>query len=102
MPTSNGDPIGMFILAEIDGRKYISVTVGNDPVYEFPVALSKEGSENGIRTEVYGGGTIFQGQTVPLQLFLVYSTSTIPDEIIVDVFNSPNYIILSNIVSVRY
>lgn len=102
IPSSNGDPIGMFLLVEVDGNKYILVTLGKDPIYEFFVALSKEENDNGLRSEIYAGGTEFQGQTVPLQLFLMYTTSSIPDKIIVDVFNSPNYIILSNIVSSRH
>lgn len=76
--------------------------MGQDPIYEFPVALSKEENDNGLRSEIYAGGTEFQGQTVPLQLFLMYSTSSIPDDIIIDVFNSPNYIKFSNIVSARH
>lgn len=99
MPSSSGDPIGLFIVAEIDGEKSLSVTVGEKSTYEFRVALSKNVDEkDGTRAEVYAGGMTIEGQTVPLQVFVCYSKSTIPDVIIVDVFDSPTLIELSRLV----
>ena len=45
IPSSSGDPIGLFVVAEIDGEKYLSVTVGDKSAYEFRVALSKDVNE---------------------------------------------------------
>ena len=99
MPLSSGDPIGLFLVAEINGEKYLSITVGDESVYEFRVALSKNVDEkDGTRADVYAGGMTVEGQTVPLQVFVCYSKSTIPDVIIVDVFNSPTLIELSRLV----
>lgn len=99
MPSSSGDPIGLFLVAEIDGEKYLSVTVGDESAYEFRVALSKNVDENdGTRADVYAGGMTVEGQTVPLQVFVCYSKSSIPDVILVDVFNSPTLIELSRLV----
>lgn len=98
-PSSNGDPIGLFIVAEIDGEKYLSVTVGDESAYEFRIVLSKKVNEkDGTHADVYAGGMTVEGQTVPLQVFVCYSKSTIPDVIIVDVFNSPTLIELSRLV----
>ena len=54
--------------------------------------------KDGTRADVYAGGMTVEGQTVPLQVFVCYSKSTIPDVIIVDVFNSPTLIELSRLV----
>lgn len=103
IPSSSGDPIGLFTVAEIDGEKYLSVTVGDKSAYEFRVALSKDVNEtDGTRADVYAGGMTVEGQTVPLQVFVCYSQSTIPDVIIVDVFNSPTLIELSRLVKAGY
>lgn len=103
IPSSSGDPIGLFVVAEIDGEKYLSVTVGDKSAYEFRVALSKDVNEtDGTRADVYAGGMTVEGQTVPLQVFVCYSQSTIPDVIIVDVFNSPTLIELSRLVKAGY
>lgn len=99
LPSSDGDPIGIFIVAEIDGEKYLSITLGDKTAYEFRVALSKNIDEDdGTHTDLYAGGMTFEGQTVPLQVFVFYSKSTIPDAIIVDVFKSPTLIELSRLV----
>lgn len=99
MPSASGDPIGLFLVAEVDGEKYLSVTVGNDSVYEFMILLSKSIEEkDGTRADIYAGGMTVEEQSVPLQVFACYSTSTIPDVIIVDVFNSPTLIELSRLV----
>ena len=99
IPSSNGDPIGLFIVAEIDGDKYLSITVGDKSAYEFKVTLSKNVNEkDGTRANVYAGGMTIDGQTVPLQIFVCYSKSSIPDAIIVDIFNSPTLIELSRLV----
>lgn len=103
IPSSNGDPIGLFIVAEIDGEKYLSITVGDDSVYEFKIALSKNIDEvDGTRAEVYAGGMSVEGQTVPLQVFVCFSKSSIPDNVLVDVFNSPTIIELSQLVKAGY
>ncbi len=99
MPSSSGDPIGLFLVAEIDGKKYLSVTVGDESAYEFRVALSKNVDEyDGTCADVYAGGMTVEGQTVPLQVFVCYSKYSIPDVILVDVFNSPTLIELSRLV----
>ncbi|MDE5822490.1 MAG: hypothetical protein K2H63_08430 [Paramuribaculum sp.] len=99
MPTSSGDPFGLFLVAEIDGEKYLTITVGETSLYEFRVALSKNVDEkDGTRADVYAGGMTVEEQIVPLQVFVCYSKSTIPDVIIVDVFNSPTLIELSRLV----
>lgn len=98
-PSLSGDPIGLFLVAEIDGEKYLSVTVGDESPYEFRVALTKNIDEkDGTRADVYAGGMTVKGQTVPLQVFVCYSKSSIPDVILVDVFNSPTLIELSRLV----
>lgn len=98
-PSSSGDPIGLFIIAEIDGKKYLSFTIGDESAYEFKVALSKNVKENdGTRAEIYAGGMSVEGQTVPLQVFVCFSKSSIPDGVLVDVFNSPTIIELSRFV----
>lgn len=98
-PSSSGDPIGLFLVAEVDGEKFLSVTVGNDSAYEFKIVLSKSIEEkDGTRADIYAGGMTVERQTLPLQVFVCYSTSTIPDVIIVDVFNSPTLIELSQLV----
>lgn len=102
-PSSSGDPIGLFIVAEIDGEKYLSVTIGDESAYEFRIALSKNVDEkDGTHADVYAGAMTVEGQTVPLQVFVCYSKSTIPDVIIVDVFNSPTLIELSRLVKAGY
>lgn len=100
MPSSSGAPIGIFLVAEIDGKKFLSITVGKDSAYEFKVVLSKDIDEqDGTRANVYAGGMTIEGQTVPLQVFVCYSkSSSIPDVILVDVFNSPTLIELSRLV----
>ncbi|MGM9795527.1 MAG: hypothetical protein ACI3ZZ_04840 [Candidatus Aphodosoma sp.] len=98
-PSSNGDPIGLFIVADINGEKYLSVTAGEEPVYEFKIALTKNvDDKDGTHTDVYAGGMTVEGQIVPLQVFVCYSKSAIPDVILVDVFNSPTLIELSRLV----
>lgn len=60
--SSSRDPIGLFLVAEIDGEKYLSVTVGDESAYEFRVALSKNVEENdGTRADVYAGGMTVEG-----------------------------------------
>lgn len=98
-PSTSGDPIGLFLVAEVDGEKFLSVTVGNDSAYEFKIVLSKSIEEKeGTHADIYAGGMTVEGQTIPLQVFVCYSKSTIPDAIIVDVFNSPTLIELSRLV----
>lgn len=99
IPSSSGDPIGLFIVAEIDGKKYLSITIGDESAYEFKIALSKNVNEkDGTRVEVYAGGMSIEGQTVPLQVFVCFSKSAIPDVVLIDVFNSPTIIELSRLV----
>lgn len=89
----------MFIVAEIEGEKYLSVTVGKDSAYEFKIVLSKTiEEEDGTHADVYAGGMTVEGETVPLQVFVCYSKTPIPDVILVDVFNSPTLIELSRLV----
>jgi len=102
MPSSNGNPIGLFFIAEVDETKYIMVTVGNESLYEIEVALSKEESDAGVRSEIYGGVMQFQGQKVPLQVLLFFTKSNTPDDIIIDVFNSSTLIKLSGLVQSRH
>lgn len=102
-PSSSGDPIGLFIVAEIDGEKYLSITSGKDSVYEFKIVLSKVIDEdNGVHADLYAGGMTVEGQTVPLQVFVFFSKYSIPDAIVVDVFNSPTLIELSRLVKAGY
>lgn len=100
IPSSDGNPIGLFLVAEIDGEKFLSVTVGEESAYEFKVVLSKDIDEqDGTRATVYAGGMNVEGQTVPLQVFVCYSkSSSVPDVILVDVFDSPTLIELSRMV----
>lgn len=103
IPSSSGDPIGLFIVAEIEDEKYLSVTVGDESAYEFRIALSKNvDDKDGTHADVYAGGMPVEGQTVPLQVFVCYSKSIIPDVIFVDVFNSPTLIELSRLVKAGY
>ena len=103
IPSSSGDTIGLFVVAEIDGEKYLSVTVGDESAYEFRIVLSKNvDDKDGTHADVYAGGMNVEGQTVPLQVFVCYSKSIIPDVILVDVFNSPTLIELSRLVKARY
>lgn len=98
-PSSSGDPIGLFIVTEIEGEKYLSVTVGKDSAYEFKIVLSKTiEEEDGTHADVYAGGMTVEGETVPLQVFVCYSKTPTPDVILVDVFNSPTLIELSRLV----
>lgn len=98
-PSSSGDPIGLFLVAEIDGEKYLSITSGKDSVYEFKIVLSKVIDEdNGVHADLYAGGMTVEGQTVPLQVFVFFSKYSIPDAIVIDVFNSPTLIELSRLV----
>lgn len=98
-PSSSGDPIGLFLVVDIDHEKYLSVTAGEDSVYEFKVVLSKAvDDEDGTHADVYAGGMTVDGQTVPLQVFVCYSKASIPDVILIDVFNSPTLIELSRLV----
>lgn len=103
MPSTSGDPIGLFLVAEIEGEKHLTITVGKDSAYEFKVALSKavEGKD-GDHADVYAGAMTVEGQTVPLQVFVCYSKSSVPDVILVDVFNSPSLIELSRLVKAGY
>lgn len=101
--SSSGDPIGLFIVAEISGEKFLSVTVGDESVYAFKVVLSKNVDDNdGTHTDVYAGGMTIEGQIVPLQVLVCYSKSIIPDVILVDVFNSPTLIELNSLVPLNY
>lgn len=98
-PSSSGDPIGLFLVADIDHEKYLSVTVGEDSVYEFKVVLSKTvDDKDGNHADVYAGGMTMEGQTLLLQVFVCYSTASIPDAIVIDIFNSPTLIELSRLV----
>ncbi len=99
IPSPDCNPIGLFIVAVINGEKYLSVTVGEDSAYEFKVALSKRVNEDdGTYADVYAGGMTVEGQIVPLQVFVCYSKFAIPDVILVDVLNSPTLIELSRLV----
>lgn len=40
IPSKNGDPMGLFLVAEIDGETYLSATVGKGTAYEFKIVLS--------------------------------------------------------------
>lgn len=102
-PSSSGDPIGLFLVAEIDNEKFLSVTAGKDSVVEFKVVLSKAIEENdGVHVDLYAGGMTVEGQTVPLQVFVFYSKSSIPDVIVIDIFNSPTLIELNRLVKAGY
>ena len=99
IPSAIGKPIGLFIIAEIDGENFLSITLGKDILYKFKIVLSKNiDGEDGTRAVVYAGGMIVKGQTVPLQVFVCYSKSSIPDSIMVDVFDSPTLIVLNKLV----
>lgn len=102
IPSSNGDPQGLFLLADIDGTKFISVTSGKDSLLDLQVYLSKEVEENGIRTEIYGGAVDFENQKVPLQVFVFYTKSDTPDDVVIDIYNSPTLIRLSGLVKIRH
>lgn len=99
IPSKNGDPMGLFLVAEIDGETYLSATVGKETGYEFKIVLSKQiNDKNGTHADVYAGSMSVEGQTKPLQVFVCYSKSLMPDVIVVDVFNSPTLIELSGLV----
>lgn len=99
IPSSSGDPIGLFLVAEINGETYVSLSVGEKPAYEFKVQLSKNYNENdGSHIDVYAGAMQVEEQIVPLQVFVCFSKSVIPDVIIVDVLKSPTLIEFNRLV----
>lgn len=96
IPSESGDPMGTFSLVESEGKKYIEVTLAEDPVYEILVVNEVKGKvKKGRRIDLYQGGMQFEGQIVIINVFIEYDTTKnteYPDVITIDVHNSPNYI----------
>lgn len=105
MPSSNGNSLGLFILAESNSKKYIVVTLGKDPVYEIVVVNEVYGDiKNGSKIDMYQGGMTFQGQIVVINVFLEYDVDknlNIPEAITIDVHKSPNFIQLKGLIPIN-
>lgn len=105
IPSESGDPIGLYALAKADGKEYIVVTIGEKSAYDIQVVNVVQGkAENNSRIDMYQGGMTFQGQIVPINVFLEYNVKRnkyIPETITIDINNSPNFIQLSGLIPVH-
>ncbi len=98
LPSTNGDPLGLFLVAEVDGDKFLSVTVAENTVYEFRIVFSETIENKGFYALEYSGGMMVDGQAVPIRVYLYYTTSPLPDFVLVDVYKSPTFIELSGLI----
>ena len=58
-PSENGNPVGMYILTEIESydSKYIVVTIGKEITYQIQVVNIVEGEvKDGMKVDMYQGG----------------------------------------------
>lgn len=101
IPSSDNNPLGMIVLAEIDNEKYIGITLGKETIYQIHVVLSKEVTENNIRSEIYGGAIYLQEKKAALQVFMFYTKTDTPDDIFIDIFNSPTLIKLGGLIKLK-
>ena len=102
IPSESGDPMGLYIFTEIEDKKYIVVTLGQETMYEIQVVNTVNGKvENGSRIDMYQGGMHFQESIVVINVFLEFDTTKnteIPEAITIDVNNSPTFIQFKGIV----
>lgn len=105
LPSQSGDPIGLYSLANADGKEYIIVTIGDESAYEIQVVNFVQGdAKNNSRIDLYQGGMTVEGQIVIINVYLEYNENRnkkIPEAITVDVNNSPNFIQLSGLVPIH-
>lgn len=105
IPSSTGDPIGIFGLAKYNEKDYITITLGHEPLYEIQVVNFVKGDvENGIRIDMFQGGMYVEEQIAVINVFLEYNierNDNIPEAITIDVYKSPNYIRLSGLIPVH-
>lgn len=96
IPSESGDPMGLYIFTEIEDKKCILVTIGEEPKYEILIVNIVEGDvEDGRRIDMYQGGMHFKGEIVVINVFLEFDiskNSKVPESITIDVNNSPNFI----------
>lgn len=66
---------GIVVFSEAEGTEYISVTTGDEVVFNGPVKQKKQTRDGNETTHVYLFVMEFQGQNVPLQLYEIYDSS---------------------------